>query len=59
MRRALVLTNESSRNPFRQYFRWTPEPGSSEERAIKAQSSLRFFGTSYTGFFILLYGMML
>jgi hypothetical protein len=58
MRRALVLTNEAARNPFRQRLLLTPEAGSRDDRMRKAQSNLRFFGTSYTGFFILFFGMM-
>jgi hypothetical protein len=58
MRRSLVLTNEAARNPFRQRLVVTPEPGTRAAETAKAQSNLRFFGTSYTGFFILFFGMM-
>jgi hypothetical protein len=37
----------------------TPERGTREERMLKAQSNLRFFGSRVTGFFVLFYGMML
>ncbi len=58
VRRALVLTNEAARNPFRQQLVVTPEPGTRAAETAKVQANLRFFGTSYAGFFILFFGMM-
>jgi hypothetical protein len=57
MRRALVLTNEAARHPFRQILR--PDPTLSlTVRVRPSASDLRFFGISFSAFFIVIYGMI-
>jgi hypothetical protein len=57
MRRALVLTNEAARHPFRQSLRperqWSPKADDKPER-----TDLAFFGISFASFFIIIYGMI-
>lgn len=55
MRRALVLTNEAARHPFRQSlpaFRIEPLP--SEE----SLTNLAFFGVSFVSWFVIIMGMI-
>jgi hypothetical protein len=57
MRRALVLTNEAARHPFRQSLpperQWSPKKKAKPER-----TDLAFFGISFVSFFIIFYGMI-
>jgi hypothetical protein len=57
MRRALVLTNEAARHPFRQKLppprQWTPPKEAKSER-----TDFAFFGISFASFFIIIYGMI-
>jgi hypothetical protein len=60
MRRALVLTNEAARHPFRQTL--LPErasPPSPEPEKSNRSSDLAFFGMSFTAFFVIIFGMIL
>jgi hypothetical protein len=60
MRRALVLTNEAARHPFRQYLILEREapPGSAKAKP-KPSSDLTFFGMSFMAFFVIIFGMIL
>lgn len=58
MRRALVLTNESARHPFRQTLNL---PKATREslfaNAERRRSDLAFFAMSFASFFIILSGL--
>lgn len=58
MRRALVLTNEAARHPFRQSLpperQWSPEKEAKPERTDRA-----FFAISFVSFFVIIYGMII
>jgi hypothetical protein len=57
MRRALVLTNEAARHPFRQNLRPTPT-FVVKKRMWPSRSDVTFFGISFSSFFIVIYGMI-
>jgi hypothetical protein len=55
MRRALVLTNEAARHPFRQNLpAFRVEPPSNEEPL----TDLAFFGVSFVSWFVIIMGMI-
>ncbi len=59
MRRALVLTNEAARHPFRQHLlleeNLIPMPLIVEEDS----TNFAFFGICFVGFFVLFLGMII
>jgi hypothetical protein len=59
MRRALVLTNEAARHPFRQTLN---RPAATRATLYAAhnrkRTDLAFFATSFVGFFVIIYGMI-
>ncbi len=59
MRRALVLTNEAARHPFRQYLLVADELKPMPNILARKQSDMAFFGTSYLVFFTIIMGMIL
>jgi hypothetical protein len=61
MRRALVLTNETARHPFRQHLILERDPPDEVQAKPKAErtSDLAFFGMSFTAFFVIIFGMIL
>jgi hypothetical protein len=59
MRRALVLTNEAARHPFRQHL-LIEETLIAMPRTVEAeQSAYAFFGISFVAFFVLFLGMII
>jgi hypothetical protein len=61
MRRALVLTNEAAKHPFRQSLRperqWAPRQAP-QQKGAPERTDLAFFGISFLSFFIIIYGMI-
>jgi hypothetical protein len=59
MRRALVLTNEAARHPFRQTLN---RPRATRQTlfasAERRRSDLAFFGLSFVSFFIIIMGLI-
>jgi hypothetical protein len=60
MRRALVLTNEAARHPFRQTLNRPRATRQSLYSSVKRQrSDLAFFGLSFVSFFIIIMGLII
>lgn len=55
MRRALVLTNEAARHPFRQNL---PELRAKPLPADDSLTDLAFFGVSFVSWFVIIMGMI-
>jgi hypothetical protein len=60
MRRALVLTNEAARHPFRQTLnRPVATRATLYANIERKQTDLAFFGTSFVACFIIIMGMII
>jgi hypothetical protein len=59
MRRSLVLTNEAHRHPFRQHLLLAENIVAIPRGTKAGLSNSAFFGLSFTGFFVLIMGMIL
>jgi hypothetical protein len=59
MRRSILLTNEGASHPFRQAMPPLDRAPLRRSAFVKRNTDLAFFGTCFTAFFVLIFGMIL